>query len=48
MPNDPERAAREPSTDERSWEDSDAAWGDSPDSNDDRLHEDRPPHWGSD
>lgn len=31
--------------DDQSWEDSDAAWGDSPAGNDDRLLEDRPPHW---
>lgn len=26
--------------------DTDAAWGDRPDSNDARLREDVPPHWG--
>lgn len=31
--------------DDQSWEDSDAAWGDAPAGNDDRLLEDRPPHW---
>lgn len=29
----------------RAAEDTDAAWGDSPDSNDRRLREDVPPHW---
>lgn len=29
----------------RAAEDSDAAWGDGPDSNDQRLREDVPPHW---
>ena len=30
---------------ERSLEDTDAAWGDLPERNDDRLYQDRPPHW---
>ncbi|MCL2585595.1 MAG: hypothetical protein FWE35_24415 [Streptosporangiales bacterium] len=34
-----------PAADGQSWEDSDAAWGDAPSGNDDRLLEDRPPHW---
>jgi len=31
---------------EKSFEDTAAAWGDGEDSNDQRLREDRPPHWG--
>jgi hypothetical protein len=30
---------------ERSREDTDAAWGDLPERDDDRLSRDRPPHW---
>ena len=30
---------------ERSREDTDAAWGDLPGRDDDRLYRDRPPHW---
>ena len=30
---------------ERSLEDTDAAWGDLPERDDDRLYRDRPPHW---
>jgi len=30
---------------ERSLEDTDAAWGDLPGRDDDRLYRDRPPHW---
>jgi hypothetical protein len=30
----------------RVFEDSDAAWGDNNTSNDQRLREDKPPHWG--
>lgn len=30
---------------ERSPEDTDAAWGDLPERDDDRLYRDRPPHW---
>jgi len=29
----------------RSADDSDVGWGGSDDSNDDRLHRDKPPHW---
>jgi len=29
----------------RSSDDSDVGWGGSADSNDDRLHRDKPPHW---
>lgn len=32
--------------DEPSFDDTDAAWGDSRDSNDQRLKNDKPPHWG--
>ena len=31
---------------ELAFEDTDAAWGDAPGSNDRRLREDKPPHWG--
>jgi hypothetical protein len=31
----------------RASEDTDRAWGDGVDSNDDRLRRDLPPHWGS-
>jgi hypothetical protein len=37
--------AREPLLPEQSGEDTDAAWGDYPESAADRLHRDRPPHW---
>jgi len=37
--------ADEPLLPERSSEDTDAAWGDYPESSDDRLYRDRPPHW---
>jgi hypothetical protein len=32
--------------DEPSFDDTDAAWGDARDSNDQRLKNDKPPHWG--
>ena len=32
--------------DEPSFDDTDAGWGESPDSNDRRLRDDKPPHWG--
>ena len=35
----------EPALPERSREDTDAAWGDYPERDDDRLNRDRPPHW---
>ncbi len=38
-------AAREPLLPGQSREDTDAAWGDYPDSGNDRLYRDRPPHW---
>jgi hypothetical protein len=37
--------ASEPLLAEQSREDTDAGWGDYPRHNDDRLHQDRPPHW---
>jgi hypothetical protein len=37
--------AGEPAAPEQSREDTDAAWGEYPESADDRLHRDRPPHW---
>ena len=47
MSRDPDRAARETSpADDQSWEDTDAAWGEYPPrADDDRLYQDRPPHW---
>jgi hypothetical protein len=38
-------AAREPLLPGQSREDTDAAWGDYPESAADRLYRDRPPHW---
>jgi hypothetical protein len=35
----------EPLFPEQSREDTDAAWGEYPESADDRLYRDRPPHW---
>ena len=37
--------AREPVLPEQSREDTDAAWGEYPGRDDDRLYRDRPPHW---
>lgn len=37
---------KEPLFDEKAFEDTDRAWGDGDDSNDDRLRDDKPPHWG--
>jgi hypothetical protein len=37
--------AGEPLLPERSREDTDAAWGDAPERDDDRLYRERPPHW---
>jgi hypothetical protein len=31
---------------EKAFEDSDLAWGDRAESNDNRLKQDKPPHWG--
>jgi hypothetical protein len=41
----PPAPAGEPLLPERSREDTDAAWGDHPERDDDRLYRDRPPHW---
>jgi hypothetical protein len=38
-------SAREPVLPEQSPEDTDAAWGEYPPRDDDRLSRDRPPHW---
>ncbi len=38
-------SAREPARPEQSPEDTDAAWGEYPSRDDDRLYRDRPPHW---
>jgi hypothetical protein len=35
----------EPVLPEQSREDTDAGWGEYPDTSDDRLYRDRPPHW---
>ena len=45
VPADDRPAKAEPVLPERSFEDTDAAWGEYPDSADDRLYRDRPPHW---
>jgi hypothetical protein len=37
---------KEPLFEERAFEDTARAWGDPEDSNDDRLRDDKPPHWG--
>ncbi|WP_198348086.1 hypothetical protein [Plantactinospora sp. KBS50] len=34
-----------PALPEQSTDDTDRGWGERATSNDDRLHEDRPPHW---
>ena len=39
-------SAGDPLLPEQSREDTDAAWGEYPESADDRLYRDRPPHWG--
>jgi hypothetical protein len=38
-------SAREPMLPEQSPEDTDTAWGEYPQRDDDRLNRDRPPHW---
>jgi hypothetical protein len=38
-------ADSEPALPVQALEDTDAAWGDIPDRDDDRLYRDRPPHW---
>ena len=40
------RNRSEPLFEERAYEDTSRAWGDTDDSNDDRLRDDKPPHWG--
>ena len=52
VPHEGSDDAREvPSADDRGWlpeqtrDDTDEGWGDRPASNDQRLIEDRPPHW---
>jgi len=50
VPADPSAAAKarpasEPVLPEQSREDTDIAWGELPESDDDRLYRDRPPHW---
>lgn len=37
---------KEPLFEDRAFEDTSRAWGDPDDSNDDRLRDDKPPHWG--
>lgn len=37
---------KQPLFEERAFEDTARAWGDPDDSNDDRLRDDKPPHWG--
>jgi hypothetical protein len=39
------RGGTEPVLPDRAPEDTDAAWGDHPERDDDRLYRDRPPHW---
>jgi hypothetical protein len=41
----PAASVGDPLLPEQSREDTDAAWGDYPESADDRLYRDRPPHW---
>jgi hypothetical protein len=36
----------QPLFDQKAFEDTSRAWGDPDDSNDDRLWDDKPPHWG--
>ena len=40
------QSRKEPLFEERAFEDTARAWGDPDDSNDDRLRDDKPPHWG--
>ena len=39
------RPASEPVLPEQSHEDTDIAWGEYPEPDEDRLYRDRPPHW---
>ena len=41
----PAAPAGDPAPPEQSREDTDAAWGEYPERDDDRLYRDRPPHW---
>ena len=41
----PRPRAWQPAPPEQSREDTDAAWGEYPETGDDRLRRDRPPHW---
>ena len=38
--------SKQPLFEEKAFEDTASAWGDPDDSNDDRLRDDKPPHWG--
>lgn len=38
--------SKQPLFEEKAFEDTPGAWGDPDDSNDDRLRDDKPPHWG--
>ena len=40
------QSRKQPLFEERAFEDTARAWGDPEDSNDDRLRDDKPPHWG--
>jgi hypothetical protein len=44
-PGAPAAPAGDPAPPEQSHEDTDAAWGEYPERDDDRLYRDRPPHW---
>jgi hypothetical protein len=44
-PGAPAAPAGDPAPPEQSREDTDAAWGEYPERDDDRLYRDRPPHW---
>ena len=41
----PQPEPTEPALPEQSREDTDAGWGEYPETNDDRYTQDRPPHW---
>jgi hypothetical protein len=40
------QSRKQPLFEEPAFEDTPRAWGDPEDSNDDRLRDDKPPHWG--
>ncbi|WP_162350964.1 hypothetical protein [Cellulomonas sp. H30R-01] len=44
-PAQPADASHDPAVPLRALDDTDVGWGHDADSNDDRLHRDRPPHW---